>query len=254
MASFRAYNDWLVDEFASRDRKRIIPLALLPCDDDVEDAVAELQHSIAKGHRGAIIPTFLYSRDYSDPYFDPLWAAAEEAGFPLHFHRVIAKERPSPTGGPNKAAWTAATVYRFFSPMEPIGYMMFGGIFHRHPGLKVVSAETNFGWWPFFVQQCDDQWRRSRYWSQSTLTEEPSHYFRRNAYVTFMEDLVGVSNLKFVGADNFMFASDYPHSVTLWPNSQSYIDKQMTAAGVSDTDREKLVSKNAEKLYRLSEI
>jgi predicted TIM-barrel fold metal-dependent hydrolase len=253
LASFRAYNDWVAQEFAAHDPSRILPLALIPADDDIGEAVAELQRAAATGHRGAIIPTYLYERDYSDPYFEPLWDAAEATEMPLHFHRVIAKERSSPTGGPNKAAWTAATVLRFFAAMDPISYMMFGGIFHRHPKLKVVSAESNFGWWPFFVQQCDDQWKRSRYWSESILTEEPSAYFRRHVFVTFMDDVVGCANLRFIGADNFMFSTDYPHSVTLWPNSREYIATMMKEGNVSASDQEKLLAGNAARLYKISE-
>lgn len=46
-----------------------------------------------------------------------------------------------------------------------------------------------------------------------------------------------------------MWASDYPHSVTTWPNSRQYIEKQMN--GVAPDARAKLLANNAVELYAL---
>ena len=56
-----------------------------------------------------------------------------------------------------------------------------------------------------------------------------------------MDDAVACANLKFTGADNLIWASDYPHSVTTWPNSKSYIDKQM--APCTPEERAKLIGR-----------
>jgi predicted TIM-barrel fold metal-dependent hydrolase len=64
-----------------------------------------------------------------------------------------------------------------------------------------------------------------------------------------MDDTVGCNNLAFTGTDNLMWASDYPHSVTTWPNSRQYIDKQMK--GVAADARASLLAGNAVKLYGL---
>ena len=251
LASYRAYNDWLVEDFASANPKRIIPLAMIPVDDDIDECVAEYERCIRKGHRGAVLHTYPFYHAYTDRHFDPLWRAAEASGFPLHFHRVIAKQKPVPFAmKQTDATWLAGSVLRFFAPMEPICYMVFSGIFHRHPKLKIVSAESEFGWWPFFVQACDDSWERQRHWSKSELTEKPSEYFRRQVYLTFMNDVVGCSNLKFIGTDNFMFATDYPHSVSVWPNSRRYIADQM--AGIAPDVQVKLKAGNAVRLYGLA--
>jgi len=46
-----------------------------------------------------------------------------------------------------------------------------------------------------------------------------------------------------------MWASDYPHSVTTWPNSRDYIAKQM--APCTAEERGKLCAGNAVRLYHL---
>jgi predicted TIM-barrel fold metal-dependent hydrolase len=53
--------------------------------------------------------------------------------------------------------------------------------------------------------------------------------------------------IKFYGPDNLLWASDYPHPDSLWPNSRAAIARQM-----ADLDAEtvrKLTYANAAKLY-----
>jgi len=249
MASIRAYNDWLVEEFVAANPRRIIGLAMLPVDDGVEEAIAELRRSVRKGHRGGILPTYP-DKSYADPDYDPLWAASQELGVPLHFHRAIGRNVPagmSLTQQPG--TFVASIVLRFFAAIEPMSHMLFSGVFERFPGLKVVSAESDSGWLAFFMQACDDQWERQRHWAKLPVTRPPSEIIRSNILVTFMDDTVGCSNLGFTGTANLMWASDYPHSVTTWPNSRQYIEKQMK--GVAPDARAELLAGNAVKLYGL---
>jgi predicted TIM-barrel fold metal-dependent hydrolase len=249
LASFRAYNDWMAEDFAAANPGRIIGLAMLPVDDGVEGAVAELRRAVKKGHRGGILPTYP-DRFYADPEYDPLWAAAQELGVPLHFHRAIGRNVPPGMGlSPHPGTFVASIVLRFFAPIEPISHILFAGVLQRFPGLKLVSAESDSGWLAFFMQACDDQWERQRHWAKLPLTRPPSEIIREQVFVTFMDDTVGCNNLAFTGADNLMWASDYPHSVTTWPNSRRYIEKQMK--GVAPEARARLLAGNAVRLYGL---
>src|SRR5579875_2039376 len=87
VACFRAYNDWLADEFVAANPQRIVGLAMLPVDDGIEVAVAELRRGISKGHRGGILPTYP-DKLFTDPIYEPLWAAAQELGAPRHFRHA----------------------------------------------------------------------------------------------------------------------------------------------------------------------
>ena len=46
-----------------------------------------------------------------------------------------------------------------------------------------------------------------------------------------------------------MFSTDYPHSVTLWPNSKEHLAK--LTKGVDPAAVDKIVSGNAERVYGL---
>jgi uncharacterized protein len=46
-----------------------------------------------------------------------------------------------------------------------------------------------------------------------------SERFRHQVWVTFQEDYVAMSLLKFYGAGHVLWTSDYPHPDSPWPNS-----------------------------------
>ena len=64
-----------------------------------------------------------------------------------------------------------------------------------------------------------------------------------------MEDPVGLREREHIGIDNIMWASDYPHSETTWPNSKALTDEWFTPFG--DEDKRKILWKNCAKLYGL---
>ena len=76
------------------------------------------------------------------------------------------------------------------------------------------------------------------------------HEAEKRLLLIIMDDEVACANTRFTGCDNLMWASDYPHSVTTWPKSWDVI-KAQTSHNTPE-EREKLLWKNAAKLYRLS--
>ena len=104
---------------------------------------------------------------------------------------------------------------------EAISELIHGLVMQRYPDLKFVAVEAQIGWISFFQYYTDHLWEKHRYWTESELQEPPSHYFRRQVFATFMEDPVGLRERHHIGIDNIMWASDYPHSETTWPNSKT---------------------------------
>ena len=66
---------------------RLVPAATIPLL-DVDDAVAELQHAADLGLHVVSLPTGVPEGvdDWNRDSWEPLWAAAEEAGMVLGFH------------------------------------------------------------------------------------------------------------------------------------------------------------------------
>ena len=55
--------------------------------------------------------------------------------------------------------------------------------------------------------------------------------------------------IEFYGPDNLLWASDYPHPDSVWPNSRAAIERQMGHLPAETIA--KLTSRNAAKLYGL---
>ncbi len=109
--------------------------------------------------------------------------------------------------------------------------MAFSGMFERHPALKIVAAEVNMAWVPFWAQTVDQQFDNDWYQATGAVTipRRPSEYLGENLFVTVLDDDIGfrmiAEGLAPGLADAAMFSTDYPHSVCLWPNSREHIEK-----------------------------
>ena len=252
LACLRSYNDWILDEFQAAAPNRLVGLPMLPVDDGTDACIRELDRCLAKGAKGAFIPGNP-RRPYHDRYYDPLYARVAEAGVPLSFHRTFG-------GRPAEADWdeqieqnitAGGTIYRFFSAIRPFTYLVLGGVFTRHPALKIVAAEVNFGWLPFWAQTMEQNVDVRSDFDDPTIgsTLRPAEHLGRNLFVTVLDDQIGfdlVATHPYL-ADTAMFSSDYPHSVTLWPDSRRHAAK--LTAGLSDEAAAKILSGNAARVY-----
>ena len=207
--------------------------------------MAELQRCARLGHRGAILNPF--EADIEDPRWDRLWSAAAEADLPLSFH-VGGGTRTRPERDSGTIAAFAATV-----PMqldEPLAMMVFSGALERVPGFKLVLAESGVGWLPYFLARLDATFEKhSRPHPSYSIKTPPSELFRRQVYATFEEEPLGPELLPLLPARNFMWASDYPHPDSTWPDSRKAIDH---ALGSLPAETVQLVTgETCKNLYKL---
>ena len=118
------------------------------------------------------------------------------------------------------------------------------------PELKLVSAENEVGWLPFYLQKLDQAREEYRYLYPVPLKLRPSEYFRRQIFATFIDDPVGVANREHVGVENIMWSSDYPHTVSTWPHSREVVERDFK--GVPEDEKRLIVRGNVARLYGLS--
>lgn len=263
LACIRAYNDFLSD-FCSVAPDRLIGVGAVPTD-DVAAGVEEIKH-IAKlpNMRGLLLPTYPQGEPLNSDIYDPLWAEAQELGLPMHIHLRTgdpALDEFFGINGPGSRPRVQfpehlhgnSCIHMATSSMAnyvALAQVIFGGVLERFPRVKFVSAEGNIGWLGYFLEKCDFSYRRDRHWSKLNLPLKPSEYFRRQVLATFIEDKVGVMLRNFIGLDNLMWSSDYPHKDTTFPNSQKYLNEVFE--GVPEDERYKILAGNAVKLYNLN--
>lgn len=253
LACMQSYNDWVLDDFQGHDPAHLVGLPLIPVDDGAEVAVAEAERVVAKGARGLFIPG-MPQRPYHHSYYEPVWQAAEDLGVPVTFHRTFGGKPPDQDWDELvKQDFSAAgTVNRFFAAVRPLTYLIFDGVFERHPGLRIVAAEVNCGWVPFWAQTMDQELATGGAMHDLPLSRRPSELLGENVFVTILDDDIGFKLMAdgYPGlADAAMYSTDYPHSVTLWPHSEAAIAR--LTVGMSDEDKGKVLSGNAERVYGL---
>jgi predicted TIM-barrel fold metal-dependent hydrolase len=79
----------------------------------------------------------------------------------------------------------------------------------------------------------------------------PSETIRRQVYITFQDDPAGVAGAAAIGMlDNCLWASDYPHGGSTWPNSRKVIQSQ--AESLNGAALERLTWGNAASFYGIS--
>jgi predicted TIM-barrel fold metal-dependent hydrolase len=254
LACIRSFNDWMLGEFQAAAPNHIVGLPMLPVDDGMEACIAEFDRCLKAGAKAGFLPG-LPTRPYHDPYYAPLFSRAEEAGTPLTFHRTFG-------GKPDESDWdelvnmkitAGGTVYRFFSAIRPFTYMAYGGVFERHPNLKIVAGEVNCGWLPFWLQTMEQNFEIRSGMGDSDLSKQnrPTDYMGKNLFVTILDDKVGFDLIPSHPwlAETALWSSDYPHSVSTWPNSR----KVLTELGghLETAQLESIAHGNAERVYKL---
>lgn len=252
-AGFVAYNDWIIDDFQSADPKRLCGLAIAPTELGIDHAVAEIKRIAKKGARAMYIPgnpTVPYNHK---THYEPLWQAAEENGLTLCMHR-------NHGGPPDKTEWDlnsedrvsiGGIVTRYFSVVRPFSYLIFAGVFDRYPGLKLVGAEVDCGWVPFWVQTMEHHWDVQKSWFPVKLQHNPTDFVGKNIFTTNVDDYVGyqliTTGLFPYLSSMTMFSSDYPHSATIWPHSRDVANKMVD--GMKPADARKALSENAARVF-----
>ena len=243
----RIYNAWLAD-FCATHPQRFAGLANIPSH-DVEAAVAEVERVAERGAlRGIEVANTHDMAPLFDPSWEPLWAAAEAAGLPLHYHTIGPRmdydfEALAPLQ--RRQAFAVHITSFQLAMAKIIMETIYGGVLEAHPGLKLVIGESGIGWIPYILEHMDLEWEDQ--FKDLTLTMKPSAYWRRQCYATYQSDPIGIRLLDILGEDNVMWGSDFPHPDGVWPDSQEFIAREL--GGVPEATRRKIVCGNAARLY-----
>ncbi|MCH2170527.1 amidohydrolase [Myxococcota bacterium] len=254
----RAYNEWL-SEFCAGSDGRLIPQAIIPTT-GLEDAVAELEWAIKNDHRGAVISRMPGGDfDFTDED-DRFFQIASEAGIPLIVH-IGSFIRPSVMQDRPSFSFTDLSFLGGVGATKAGSYtipvttdLMFSGMFDRFPDIKLALVESNIGWIPTLLEQCDDMFLRYRFFTNAhdKMKGMPSDIFHKHFYATFMVDTVGIQLRDRMNIDHLMWSTDYPHTGSDWPNSRVTIERIFN--GVPMTEVKKMLHDNVKSLYRLAEI
>lgn len=253
---YHAYNDWLA-EFCATAPQRLIGVGLIPID-DAKAAADEVRYLKAIGLRTCMFLAARVETPLWDDFWEPLWEAGAETGIAIGFHlsgghRTVVMSGPKATHPGNMGVRVSCSQMQMD---EALAAVIFSGALERHPELKIVLAETGIGWLPYMLERMDDSYQKfvdaPEYWRKHgglAITMAPSAYFRRQIWATFQSDRAGLRLLDAIGEDRVMWASDYPHADSTWPDSQQAIEADFQ--GVPAAARRRVLCENARALYGL---
>ena len=250
--ALHAYNRWLVDFCAAAPGRRAgcIPIDL----HDMERAVQEIGWARDSGlFGGVMLPAMSTSaglRGYTDDYYDPFWSACED-------HEMVVNLHTGASGTPTDARQLydakhggLVGLYEVFVfTRRPLWFLIFGGVFDRHPNLRVVISENGVQWVPSLIRDMEQFFdTHGGAPVRSYLKMRPSEYFARHVWL-------GASLIKRyeaemrdeIGVDKLMWGADYPHLEGAAPVHREVMAHVL--GGLPSADIRKILGQNAVDLW-----
>jgi predicted TIM-barrel fold metal-dependent hydrolase len=272
-AGVRAYHRWAVETFRG-GLDRILMLAQPgPCI-DMDVTLAEARFAAENGMWGSVMPGQTGRPDFPplyDRYFDRFWSFYEDLGQPVFIHagygtlqgnwmdgmtRIIDQmkiiDQMNAAGRADLLDEIINHTKGYFSldlkPRRALWQLMLGGVFDRHPNLKVGLCEVRGDWLPPTIAHLDQAYDQAR--AVLPARRRPSEYWNSNCIVglSFMHKCE-VELRHDIGVDTVAFGRDYPHTEGTWPNTADWLRDAFT--GVPDDEIRKILGENAIRAFGL---
>ncbi|MDT5108803.1 MAG: uncharacterized protein QOE20_693 [Mycobacterium sp.] len=244
----RLYNQWIAD-YCGSSNGRLRGIAVTPIEHGAVaiDIMAEAKDL---GLVATHVPPALKTRNLDHPDLDPFYAAAVELGMPLGIHGAPGIHLPK-IGVDRFTNYIQVHCISFpFDQMTAMTALVSGGVFDRHPDLRVAFLEAGVGWVPFFIDRLHEHFEKRGDWIEGGWQRDPNEYLQAGNIWTTCEPeepiLPGVIDV--LGDDFIMFASDYPHWDGEWPQSTKHLRSR---PDISESTREKIGGRNAQRFYGL---
>ncbi|HEV8714683.1 MAG TPA: amidohydrolase family protein [Candidatus Binatia bacterium] len=246
----RAYNRWLVD-FCRENPQRLFPVAHISLLDP-EGAVEETLRARKDGCVGVYLSPDIEARDgkhFDDPAFVRFWETVQDLEMPVGFH-VVVRDRPFfrewlfRRGTPDGLfgfAFLAIDVIAAFTQM------LSAGMLEKYPRLKCSVLEAGANWIAAWLDRLDHKYRVMK--SRTPIHMKPSEYFYRQCLIsTDPDESTTAEIVKHIGADYFIWASDYPH---VDASFGVVAELKERLAPLPEADRRKVLGGNAVRFYNL---
>lgn len=247
LATTRAFNDWVHDEWWQPHPDRIIPLGITWLSDP-ELGAQEIRRNAARGFRAVTLPERPHKIGYPsifDEYWEPILRACADTGTVVCLHVGSSGLGELPPGCDRAIMPLSATLFSQLS-LQACTEWLWSGWSVRLPGLQVVMAEGGIGWVAMLLDRLDNIVDRSGYglgWD-----ERPADVLRRSFWFCTIDDPSTIDTRHTIGLDRIMVEVDYPHGDSTWPDTQAVIEQAW--GHLPPAERRALCCENAAALFR----
>jgi predicted TIM-barrel fold metal-dependent hydrolase len=254
------YNDALA-QVCQESEGRLFGQAMLPVWDQKE-MVKEANRAVELGLKGFVIgdrPELLGLPDYQDPHWEPLWDFCNQTRLPLSLHignsqGGVHYQVPWSSYRRDAARAISTTLLMMYNA-GPMANFLLSGLFDRYENLKIVSVESGVGWIPYMIEQLE-------YQIDQTVTEpaergaigkrKVSEYFHDHFYSMFWSETLPVVSKdvrEFIGVNNILFETDYPHYTSLYPTPREHVLE--VTKDLDEHTRRRILQDNAAELFQI---
>jgi predicted TIM-barrel fold metal-dependent hydrolase len=245
LACMRAYNDWVIEDWAGRHPGRIIPqqVTWLP---DVEVAAAEIRANAERGFKAVAFtenPEKLGLPSIHCGYWDPFFAACAETQTVVNLHVGSSSETLVPsTDSPPEVLGLLFSVNAFAACSD----WLYAKVGVKFPDIRITLSESGIGWYAMLVDKIEYVMRTGSAWDEPSIS--PLELLHRNFWVSSFYDPRSFQLRDVVPLDRVMVESDYPHFDSSWPDTQVAMQRQLQH--FTDDEVAQVTHRNALELYR----
>ncbi|MGH7847750.1 MAG: amidohydrolase family protein [Candidatus Binatia bacterium] len=248
-ALHRAHHRYMGNYCAeAKGRLRWVAIATMR---DVHTAVKELTHWAEKDANcvGLLLPPLCPGgRLLDNPDLHPLFQRAEDLDIPILVHGGVLRSPDGPGATElDHAGFIIRAVYQPWSGMTAISALIGGGVFDLFSKLRAGVFETTAGWMPWLIERLDDSYA-SKSNLAPNLKRKPSDVLvEGRLFHSIDPDERYIEHcVKELGENIWLFATDYPHPGTTWPQgARQAIDRP----GLSEGAKKKILGANARRLF-----
>lgn len=244
---YRAYHRWM-DEYCGAFPGRLGGV-ILASSRDVAGSVEEIRRWGRSRWAWAVLPYAPYGTPLDHPDLEPVWAAAQEHDLAVALHTFTVMPPYAPGG---LDTWDNLFLQRSaahpWCGMRNMASLIGSGVMDRYPRLRIGTLEAGHGWLPFWMKRIDEHAETIRA-AVAALKGKPSEYVTSGRYFQSIEipegEKLTSAVMDLIGEDVLMYASDYPHGESHFPESVGLVlDWKM-----EDRRKRKLFWDNAVRLY-----
>jgi predicted TIM-barrel fold metal-dependent hydrolase len=247
LATTRAWNDWLFEEWYSPYPERIIPLGITWIADPVLGA-EEVRRNAERGFTSVTLPERPQHIGYPSlfsGYWDPIVEACAETDTVISLHVGSSGGYDSPADAPKLEL--GATMFGQLS-LAACAEWLWSGYPGKFPDLKIAMSEGGIGWVAMLLDRLDNIVDRSGYGSTYPSDLRPSEVLQRNFWFCTIDDPSTIDTRHRIGVENILFETDYPHGDGTWPDTQALVEKVW--GHLPKDELRMMLSENAAKLFR----
>ena len=224
-AMYRAYHRWMAD-YCGAFPERLGGIILASAR-DIDGSLAEIRRWARSRWAWAVMAYAPAGMPLDHPDLEPVWAEAAEHDLAVVLHTFTVMPPYAPGGGDT---WENLFLQRSaahpWCGMRNMAALIGSGVMDRYPALRIGTLEAGHGWLPFWMARIDEHAETVRA-ALPELAHKPSEYVLGGRYFQSIEIPEGErltnSVIDLLGEDVLMYASDYPHGESWFPESATTV-------------------------------